>query len=153
MSVRSRDLSSRVSEGQDIIDTRDIVERIKELEDERAAIETAAKEAHGTETPEANARVAAALTEWDDGDEAEELKVLLQVREDYCGSEDFENGEALIADHYFEEYAEELAENIGAITKGATWPNDCIDWKRAAEQLQQDYSPLDYGQTTYWFRS
>lgn len=135
MSVRSRDLSSRVSEGQDIIDTRDIVERIKELESER----------DDHPTPEAWAS--------EHEDNADELKALLQVREDYCGGEDFEFGETLIADHYFEEYAEQLAEDIGAITKGATWPNDCIDWKRAAEQLQQDYSSLDFGQTTYWFRS
>jgi hypothetical protein len=32
------------------------------------------------------------------------------------------------------------------------WPRNCIDWKEAAEQLQQDYSCVEFDGTTYWYR-
>lgn len=39
-----------------------------------------------------------------------------------------------------EEFAQNLAEEIGAINKDATWPNNCIDWEFAAKELMYDYS-------------
>lgn len=38
-----------------------------------------------------------------------------------------------------EEFAEDMAENIGAIDRNAAWPNNHIDWTRAANDLMQDY--------------
>jgi antirestriction protein len=57
-----------------------------------------------------------------------------------------------IADSGFEEYAQELAEDIGAINRDATWPNNCIDWEQAAQELQHDYSTVEYDGVTYWYR-
>lgn len=39
-----------------------------------------------------------------------------------------------------EDFAQETAESIGAIDKEAGWPNNCIDWERAARELMYDYS-------------
>jgi hypothetical protein len=52
----------------------------------------------------------------------------------------------------WKEYAEQLAEDIGAINKNATWPNDCIDWEKAADQLKQDYTEVDFDGVAYWIR-
>lgn len=57
-----------------------------------------------------------------------------------------------IADSDFEEYAQEFAEDIGAINRDATWPNNCIDWELAAQELQHDYSTVEYDGVTYWYR-
>ena len=38
-----------------------------------------------------------------------------------------------------EEFAQELAEELGAIDHDATWPMNCIDWKKAARELMYDY--------------
>ncbi len=57
-----------------------------------------------------------------------------------------------IADHYFEDYAQELAEDCGRVNEKATWPNDYIDWKRAAKALQGDYSSIEIGSVTYWYQ-
>lgn len=57
-----------------------------------------------------------------------------------------------IADSYFEQYAKELAEDIGAINRDATWPNTCIDWAQAARELQQDYSSVTINGSDYWYR-
>lgn len=56
------------------------------------------------------------------------------------------------ADSHFEDMARELAEDIGAIQRNATWPNNHIDWTAAAEALQQDYTSIEIGGVTYWYR-
>lgn len=64
-----------------------------------------------------------------------------------------ENSPTMIPDHLFEGYAQELAEDIGAIGKDNQWPLYCIDWKHAAEELQMDYSEVEVDGKTYYFRS
>jgi hypothetical protein len=59
----------------------------------------------------------------------------------------------IIEDGEFEEYAQDLAEDIGAIGPGAPWPVRCIDWAQAASELQQDYTSTTIAGTTYWFRA
>ena len=109
---------------EDIIDSRDIIERIEYLQGS------------------------------DDKDELEELAALERVAqkgEDY--SPDWRYGEALIRDSYFKEYAQELAEDIGAISNDQSWPNTCIDWDQAARELQMDYTCVDFDGAEYWIRS
>jgi|SRR6185312_3504796 len=66
---------------------------------------------------------------------------------------EFEYGETLIPEEEFEDYARELAEDIGAINAEARWPNNCIDWKQAADELALDYSTVTIGTTDYMVRS
>lgn len=47
-----------------------------------------------------------------------------------------------------EDFAMDMAENIGAIDPNATWPLGYIDWERAARDLMMDYSEHD----RYYFR-
>ena len=115
--------------GDNIIHSRDIIARIEELENLK-------------DDAEANE---------EDLDELEELLALAE--EGSAASSDWRYGEPLIADHYFERYARELAEDIGAIDRNATWPNNCIDWEHAARELQHDYSSIGFGAEEYWIRS
>jgi antirestriction protein len=39
-----------------------------------------------------------------------------------------------------EDFAEEMAESLGAIDRNASWPQNCIDWEFAAKELMYDYS-------------
>ena len=129
-----------ISNMDDVIDSRDIIERIAELEEEREALD--------------DGEHAEALAEWDEGDEGQELralKALAEEAEDY--SPDWKYGEALIRDSYFREYAEQLAEDIGAVDRNASWPCNCIDWDEAARQLKQDYTSVDFDGVEYWVRS
>ena len=129
-----------ISNMDDVIDSRDIIERIAELEEEREALD--------------DGEHAEALAEWDEGDEGQELralKALAEEAEDY--SPDWKYGEALIRDSYFREYAEQLADDIGAIDRNASWPCNCIDWDEAARQLKQDYTSVDFDGVEYWVRS
>ena len=56
----------------------------------------------------------------------------------------------LIADSYFEDYAMEYADEIGAIDSSARWPLAHIDWKAAAEELQSDYTSITFDDCDYW---
>lgn len=86
-----------------------------------------------------------------DGDESSELDKLRQLREDADTSE-WSFGVAFISEVYFEDYARELAEDIGAIAKDTSWPATSIDWEAAANELLIDYSSVDFDGVTYYFR-
>lgn len=85
-----------------------------------------------------------------DEDEQEELRILQEVKDEVEGYCDWKGGEGLIRDSYFENYAQELAENIGAVERNVTWPP--IDWERAAEELKMDYTSVDFDGVEYWVR-
>lgn len=59
----------------------------------------------------------------------------------------------LIAESHFEDYARELAEDIGAIDKNASWPLNRIDWEAAAEDLKADYTEVVFDGRTYFIRT
>lgn len=87
-------------------------------------------------------------------EEADEYRALKELAEEAAQySEDWEYGATLVRDSYFETYAQELAEDIGAVNNDATWPNNCIDWERAARELQLDYTAVDFDGVQYWIRS
>lgn len=60
------------------------------------------------------------------------------------------NEPTLIPEDEFEDYARDLAADIGAIDSDAGWPLSYIDWSAAADALQSDYTPITYQGTTYW---
>lgn len=160
---------SEVDNSEDILDSRDVEARIDELEGERGALVDELDEAEETlqdlvNSDEDNAQEEAALagvislkrnalSRWDQTDEAIELAALKAFRDElepYCA--DWHSGETLIRDSYFKDYAQELAEDIGAINRDAKWPNNCIDWDQAARELQMDYTDGDFEGVTYWAR-
>ena len=121
-------LTRTISNTDDTIDSRDVIERIAELETELS---------DGTIEP-------------DDRDQLTALKALASDADGYAS--DWQHGEQLIRDSYFEDFAQELAEDIGAINAEAAWPNNCIDWVRAARELRMDYTSVEYDGVTYWIR-
>lgn len=48
-----------------------------------------------------------------------------------------------------EEFAQDMAEQLGAVDKDAAWPMTCIDWEQAARELMMDYSEHN----GYYFRN
>ena len=132
-------MSKEISNGDDIIDSRDVIARIEEL--------TEMRDAFIESEPSAIAWAEA------EPDNAEELTALEALAEEASGyAADWRYGETLIRDSYFERYAQELADDIGAIPSNAEWPCTCIDWERAARELQMDYTSVDFDGVTYWIR-
>ena len=63
------------------------------------------------------------------------------------------NEPTMIPAYDFTAYAQELAEDIGAISQQNLWPTDCIDWERAVRELTMDYATVAVHGTTYHFRA
>ena len=140
-------MADSIDNSADIIDSRDVIERIAELEGER--------DDHPMPDDGSGDDDAVRFEEWRaaNPDDAEELATLQALAIQAEGYGDWTHGEALIRDSYFETYARELAEDIGAIKSDMGWPYTCIDWAEAASELQQDYSSYDFDGVTYWGRS
>lgn len=121
----------------DIIDVRDIIDRIETIELELTGDEFP--------TDEELALI-------------EELAALTAIMDDLEGSGGDEQWRGawypvtLIADVHFTQYAEDLAYEIGAIPANTTWPNNCIDWDQAAYELRHDYTSVEIGKFTYYYR-
>lgn len=134
-----------ISNSEDVIDSRDVIARIDQLKDELEDAGVSFDLETDKLNDAANERdMTAELEEW------EALTKLAEQGEQYAP--DWQYGETLIRDSYFREYAEELAEDIGAINAETTWPNNCIDWERAARELRVDYTAIDFDGVTYWIR-
>ena len=64
--------------------------------------------------------------------------------------------ETAIPESEFEDYARELAEDIGAVPdrrQPDQWPTYCIDWAYAARELRHDYTPFQFEGIDYLVRS
>ena len=110
---------------EEMIDSRDVIARIVELEE---------------------------MTERDDAEDRE-LYVLKNLAEEGAAyADDWELGEVLIHEDYFEQYARELAEDLGLISNKNEWPNYCIDWKKAADELLMDHIQIDFAGQNYYIR-
>jgi hypothetical protein len=157
--------TSEITNSQDIIDSRDVIARIEYLRDELDTLIDAVAEG------EEGAREK--LAEWLDtdpdtlpddistlelkghaqSDEAQELAALEVLASEAEGYGDWHHGETLIRDSYFTDYAQQLADDIGAIDRDAKWPTNHIDWEAAADELKQDYTEVCFNGTAYLMRA
>jgi hypothetical protein len=112
----------------DIIDSRDVIAAIEELE-----------------------------SEFEDGsldiDDIELLEQLKAFAEEGETCADWNHGETLIHEDYFKTYAQDLAEDVGAINSDASWPLGCIDWDQAADELLMDYTAIEFDDNTFYARA
>ena len=127
-----------------VIDSRDVIARIEILEAEIEAL----KEKLGDDPDTAGK----ADEIYELADAEEELSKLQELAEEASSAADWTIGETLIRDSYFEDYARELASDIGAINEDAGWPSSFIDWEAAAEALQMGYWTVDFDGVQYWIR-
>jgi hypothetical protein len=114
----------------DTFDSRDVIDRIAYLSDMR--------DNYGDDF----------LSE--DAEGLAKLEAFADEAESYVS--DWKYGEVFISDDYFEDYARELAEDIGAIDRNAEWPLQYVDWEAAADALKQDYTEIEFDGVTYWAR-
>jgi hypothetical protein len=159
---------AEITEHDDILDSRTIIERIEELEEVREPLQDAVDEdkewlSTTPSTPDNQQEVKdkqehyeqrkEELKEWDESDEAEELKALKAFAEECESNSEWESGMTLINESYFQDYAKEFAEDLGLISSETKWPATCIDWEQAATELRMDYTSYEFGDTTFYCNS
>ena len=120
-------MTNEITNGEDIIDSRDIIARIEEL-DTLIDDDTA------------------------DEDEREEFKQLKALAAQCEGYGDWEHGEALISADYFVDYVKDLLEDCGDIPRDVPW-YVAIDWEATAENIKVDYMAVDFDGQEYFMRS
>ena len=117
----------------DVIDSRDIIERIATLKRQ-------------SELDEAGLEVGL------DADECAELVALETLQEEAEGyAPDWQHGVTLIHDSYFTDYCAEMLEDCGDIPKNLP-RYVVIDWNATARNIRYDYTAVDFDGVTYWVR-
>lgn len=160
-----------ISNRDDIIDSRDVIARIKELEDELT--EPDGDYCYGcnlaldppdpddpSETDEDGRAWHLTCKEaglrYDDGldEEREELEALKALAEQGEAHPDWPYGAALIRESYIDgDYAFERAVDFGYISDRDSmyrWPFNNMDWRAAAEDLKADATEVDFDGVTYY---
>lgn len=124
---------------EDLIDSRDIIARIEELE--------TCLQDH-TEDPNGG--------HWSDEDAAE-LAALQALAEEAECAPDWSYGETLIRRSYFVDYTEQLINDCYELPKevnSGQWPyrHMTIDYEAAARELEHDYTSVDFDGVEYLIR-
>lgn len=91
-----------------------------------------------------------------DDEETERLAALTDLdRQLFCDMEEYARNEPImIADYEFEEYARELAHDVGWASSDDNNPLMMhIDWEGWAESLRADYQEITFEGTTYLIRA
>lgn len=130
-------MARELNNSEDILDSRDIIARIEHLQQLRQPGPVDLGDDNDTDQDTLFA----------------ELTALEKLAAEAEGCADWEHGEALIRESYFQDYAMQLAEDIGAIKGDESWPLSCIDWEKAARELKYDYTTVDFDGVDYLIRS
>ena len=123
--------TTTIMNDQDIIDSRDIIDRIEELKE---------------------------LIEGEGCDEAcTEYKLELAMLEDLAKqgeaeSSDWVHGETLIHRLHFVDYVADMLADCGTIPRDIPWFVE-IDWEATAGNVEADYSSIDFDGVEYLIRS
>ena len=151
----------------DIIDSRDVIERLEELTDERDALQDDADEAAEAAHAAVNddepqdvivrladeairlAELVAAYDRSEKGAELAALQAFADVAEGYAS--DWRHGATLVRESYFPDYCRDMLEECGDL------PRDLpsyvvIDWSATADNLRVDYTEVDFDGVTYLVR-
>ncbi len=179
--------TEEITNSADIIDSRDVIARIDELQAKEDALAEAqeeldkAKEAleeskkrdvgdnqeedlededdDTEELPEAedldDAQKAFDDADSDfDEDERKELKALKALQEEAEGyAPDWNHGATLISRSHFVDYCQELVKDIGDMPKELPdYIANNIDWKGVADDLEADYTTVDFDGQEYLVR-
>ena len=132
-----------ISYESDILDTRDLEERLIELSEERISLIAEAT---------AEKQKIQALLEFEGSEEYAEYMMLLEFKNEVESySSEWEDGLTLIRDEYFVDYCKELCEDIGDIPRNIP-SYIVIDWKATAENLKADYTYATLCGCKYYFR-
>ncbi len=115
----------------DVIDSRDIEERIVELEKDNN------------------------LTD-QDKEELDQLTAIKKDVEDYS-SDDWEDGIIFVSQYYWQDYCKDFAYDCGYIEdidRVNTNPLIyCVDWEKWASEMKYDYTSTEINKVDYYFRA
>ena len=156
-------MTNPITNTDDLIDSRDVIARIEDLEN---TLQTA----HEDETNEGATNLD--FEEWllmvradssaahchEYNGEVEELQELRQLAQDGEDSPDWNYGETLIREDYFTKYIEDLIDDCYEMPKqmnSGEWPyrHMTIDYEAAADEAKADYFEVTFFGVVYLIRA
>ena len=157
-------METTISNSDNVIDSRDIIARIEELESELQSEFDERLEAGTTGFTDFDTWLEVTADSDNESakfnycDEAKEYLSLKALAEEGENSPDWFHCETLIHDNYFTQYIEELINDCYEMPKemnSGAWPwrHITIDYEAAADEAKQDYFSLDFDGETYWIRA
>lgn len=129
-------MAREISNSDDIIDSRDVIARIEELQAEKDGSDN---------------------LDMDWGEIDAEMATLTAFMEEMKGRGGDEQWRGdwypvtIIRDSYFEDYARELLEDCGDLPKDLPHYIE-IDWQATARNIRMDYTSVEFDGVTYWVR-
>lgn len=164
-------MSRDFDNNDDVLDVRDIIERIEELENGRDKFQEENKlpDLDLTEkydSPEydkffgkmSQKKIQKLLKKWDEWENLTEFKNLVNFLSDFCGYGGDEQWRGdrypgtLVRDSYWVDFCKEEVEDLGYIAKDFPWWIE-IDWEQTSENMKQDYyTSGEFDGVTYWGR-
>ncbi len=147
-------MSATISNDDNRIDAGDVIARLEALKKSQQEIEAELETLKRPASNDVNTRIET-LKE-NQQDIAAELEALESLVEETRAYTEWRKDTVLIRDSYFTDYAQDLAKKTVCLPKDDLslswdmWPLSCINWERAARQLQTDYSPVEFDGVTYW---
>lgn len=151
-------MSNYPDNGQDIIDSRDIIEAIKDLEsqiedleEERDALQGEIDDGDLSEDDTADLKRQVEDKQEEIDTLKDELKPLTDLQDEAEGYCDWINGATLIHKDYFTQYAMQMLSDIGDLPQEIPW-YIVIDEEATAENIRQDYTAVDFDGVTYYVR-
>ena len=140
--------TTTISNYDDIIDSRDVIARIEELESDRDSWIEDANDL--SNEPEFDSDSDDWATEEPaDAEELKTLKSLASEASDYAS--DWQYGEALIRYSYFTDYIMEMLADCGDLPSEVPW-YIAIDSEQTAENCKADYTTVDFDGVDYYIR-
>ena len=134
----------------DVIDSRDVIARIEELEGELRDLEDAADDA--ADDSVRLAEITAEIDAWKTGEEGQELNALQALASEAADyADDWQHGATLISLDYWPTYAMEMVQDMRDLPRGIP-SYIVIDWKATADNLKADYTDVDFDGVTYLVR-
>lgn len=141
-----------IDNSQDVMDSRDIIERLEELRAERDEF----VDELGDGMAEADA-----LENWctNNPEDAEELAALEAFAAQLEGYGDWAHGDSVIRESYFTAYIEEIIDDCypdaAKSANSGEWPyrHMSMDFEAAADEAKADYTEAEFNGVTYLMRA
>ena len=143
-------MTNTISNTDDTIDSRDVIARIEELTSERDDLTETIADCDDTAAIGLAEEAKQALSDWLASEDGLELATLEKLAEEASGyAADWQYGDRLIRDSYFNEEMDKMVEDCYDFGKDLPfWAKITLNYKA----LQQDYTSVEFNGVTYWIR-
>lgn len=147
-----------ISNKDNLIDSRDIIDRIKELAKFQIEVFNEQQSIEGDddlqidEEDYTHEHFRHWLNEAPSDEDREELKTLLALNDECENLSDWTYGETLIHSSHWVQYVEDLLIDCGDLPREI--PHYiAIDWEKTADNIEQDYMRVDFDGEEYLIRN